>query len=342
MSPVLARLRGGVARLWRVDAPLTATTLLMLVVLAACGLGLWLDPRMVLGAPVWLKPAKFAASIAVYCLTLIAVFSQLPGHVRARRVVGRMTAGAMLIEVGIIALQAARGTTSHFNVSTPLNTALWMIMGIAIVTQTLSTVVVALALFRQRFADPALAWALRLGMVITIAGAFSGGAMTEPTLAQRAEMRAGHAAVSGAHTVGAPDGGSGLPVTGWSRAHGDLRAAHFMGLHALQLLPLLALALRRTSATRPQQARLVCAAAASYAGLVGVVLWQAFCGQSIVAPDTSTLGVLLVWLMLSAAFVWRAVARRALVGETRSPRRVSLSIDRVQSAPSARTWGTRY
>lgn len=312
MSPVFARLRGGVARPWRVDAPLTATALLMLVVLVACGLGLWLDPRMLLGAPVWLKPAKFAASIAVYSLTLIAVFSQLPAHARARRVVGRMTAAAMLIEVGIIALQAARGTTSHFNVSTPLNAALWMIMGIAIVTQTLSTVAVALALFRQRFADPALGWALRLGMVLTIAGAFIGGVMSQPTPVQRAEMRAGHAAVSGAHTVGAPDGGAGLPVTGWSRGHGDVRGAHFMGLHALQLLPLLALALRRTRATRAQQARLVCAAAASYAGLVGVVLWQALRGQSIVAPDTSTLGVLLVWLMLSAAFVWRAVAQRAL------------------------------
>ena len=312
MSSVLARSKNQVVRLWRIDAPLTATALAMLVVLAACLLGLALDARTVLGAPVWLKPAKFAASIAVYSLTLVAVFSQLPGHARTRRVVSWTSVAALLIEMVIIALQAARGTTSHFNVSTPLNAALWGLMGAAIVTQSLSTIAVAVALFREQLPDRALGWALRLGMVITIVGAFIGGAMTQPTQAQLADMRAGHAAVSGAHTVGAADGGPGIAVTGWSREHGDVRVAHFLGLHALQLLPLLALALRHTRASRAQRARLVLTAAGSYAGLVGILLWQALRGQSVTAPDATTLGVLLVWLLSAAAFAWRAVARRPL------------------------------
>jgi hypothetical protein len=312
MSSVLARSRGVVVRLWRIDAPLTGTAGLMLVALAAFGLGLWLDPRLVLGAPVWLKPAKFAASITVYCLTLVWVFRQLPAHVRTRQVVGWTTAAAMLVEMAIIGAQAARGTTSHFNISTPLNAALWMVMGSAIVLQTLSTIAVAVALFRERFADRALGWALRLGMVITIAGAFLGGVMTRPTQAQVAEMRSGHPAVSGAHTVGAVDGGPGLPVTGWSLEHGDVRAAHFMGLHALQVLPLLALALRRSRAGRDQQVRLVLTAAGSYASLVGIVLWQALRGQSLVAPDAATAAALLGWLGLTVALAWRALAQRAL------------------------------
>jgi hypothetical protein len=69
MSSVLARSKALLVRLWRIDAPLTATASFMLVALAAFGLGLGLDQRLVLGAPVWLKPAKFAASIAVYCVT---------------------------------------------------------------------------------------------------------------------------------------------------------------------------------------------------------------------------------------------------------------------------------
>ena len=88
-----------------------------------------------------------------------------------------------------------------------------------------------------------MGWALRLGMTITIVGAMTGGLMTRPTSAQLEAARAGNRmTVAGAHTVGAPDGGPGLPGTGWSLEHGDIRVAHFLGLHALQLLPLLAFA----------------------------------------------------------------------------------------------------
>jgi len=66
MSSVMQRSKAWLARIWRIDAPLSACALLMLGVLAACTVGRWLDTRTVLDAPVWLKPAKFAISIGIY------------------------------------------------------------------------------------------------------------------------------------------------------------------------------------------------------------------------------------------------------------------------------------
>lgn len=310
MSRSLLRLRTLVGALWRLDAPLTATALLMFGLLGVFAAGLLVDPRLVLGAPVWLKPAKFAASIGVYCSTMVWLFGFIPQHVRTRRIVGRTTVAAMLLEMGIIALQAARGTTSHFNVSTSLDAVLYGVMGVGIVVQTFASVALAVALFRQRFEDRALGWAVRFGMAITIAGAFIGGVMTRPTEAQLAQLNGGHPALSGAHTVGAADGGPGLVGTGWSREHGDLRVGHFLGLHAMQALPLVALAARRRRLSAEQRLRLVLTLAGSYLGLLAILFWQALRGQALLAPDLGTLTALLAWAASSAA-LWLSLGRGA-------------------------------
>ena len=274
--------RSLLSRVWAADRLVTGAGLFLLALLVPISLGLVLDPREIGGAPVWLKPAKFALSTGVYTLTLAWVFTYLADWPRTRRVVGRSTAAVLLLEVAIIALQAWRGTTSHFNVGTPLDATLFAVMGIAIFAQTTASVAVAVALWRHSFADRALGWALRLGMTTTIVGALVGGLMTGPTEAQVAEARAGgRLALAGAHTVGAPDGGPGLPVTGWSTAHGDLRAPHFVGLHAVQALPFLTLVAfrRRDAETRT---RLTLAAAAAYALVFVALLVQATRGLPLV------------------------------------------------------------
>lgn len=288
------------------DAPLTATGLLMVAALAASLAGLWLDPRVITGMPAWLKPAKFAISIGLYALTVVWVFTYLPGWTRTRRVVGWTTAVTLVLELVIIDAQAWRGTTSHFNVATPLDAALFAIMGTAIVVQTLAAVAVAVALWRQPFADRALGWALRLGMTITIIGASTGGLMTVPTEAQIANARATHQLpLSGAHTVGGPDGGLGIAGTGWSRQHGDLRVPHFLGLHALQGLALVALLLpRRTPDAR--RVRLTLVAAASYLTLFAVLLVQALRGEPLIAPSAAILVSFGSWALGSALAAWLA------------------------------------
>jgi hypothetical protein len=240
------------------------------------------------------------------------MFTLLPEWVRTRRVVGWTTAVTLVLEMVIISLQAARGTTSHFNVGTAFDGVLWTLMGLAIVVQTLTSVAVAVALWRQRFADRALGWALRLGMTITIVGAFTGGLMTQPTDAQIAAARAGHAmTIAGAHTIGAADGDPGLPGTGWSTRHGDVRVPHFVGLHALQALALVAVALAWKRLSDPTRVRLILTAGGSYVALFSILLWQALRGQSVIAPDMLTIAALAAWATITAAAVGMSVVQRS-------------------------------
>src|SRR5690349_7094659 len=112
-------------RSWRTSPELIATAGLMLLVLLGAAIGLAVDSRVISGAPAWLKPAKFAVSIGIYAATLAWIFTLLPEWQRTRRVVGAVTAVAMLIEMTIIGAQAWRGVASHFNVGTALDAVLF-------------------------------------------------------------------------------------------------------------------------------------------------------------------------------------------------------------------------
>ena len=293
-------------RLWRSSAPLTAVGVLLIAAAVGSLVGMLVDPRVITGAPAWLKPFKFAVSTAIYSLTLAWIFGWLSDWPRVRRVVGWATAIVFVLEVAVIDLQAWRGTTSHFNMSTRVDAVLFSVMGAAILLQTLISVAVLVALWRQRFADRSLGWALRLGMALTIAGAMTGPLMTRPTAAQLADARAGaRMTTAGAHSVGGPDGGLGVPVTGWSREHGDLRVPHFLGLHAIQTLALIAIVVGRWRRPEAVKVRAVFAAAASYASLFALLLWGALRGQSIVLPDAAMFASLAVWAAATAlAAAW--------------------------------------
>ena len=95
--------------------------------------------------------------------------------------------------------------------------------------------------------------------------------------------------------AGVPDGGPGLPFLGWSTVAGDLRIPHFIGMHALQIIPLALVALellsRRVHRLRDVtvRLRLMMIVAATYSAVLALVTWQALRGQSIVQPDALTL-----------------------------------------------------
>ena len=275
-----------------------------LCVLALVGttVGLLLDDRSITGAPAWLKPAKFAVSIGVYCATLAWVLRRVTGHRRAVAVIAWTTALALVAELVLIDLQVVRGTTSHFNGDTPFDTAVFNAMGGFVALVFLAAAGAAVLLLRQGGLTRTLAAGVRGGLLVSLLGMAEAGLM----LANRTAAAAG-----GAHTVGAVDGGPGLAVTGWSTVAGDLRVAHFAGLHGLQALVLLAWALHRFAPGLPDRtaARLVVVVATGYAGAVVLLAWQALRGLPLLEPDAAVVGGSLGWgaVVLAAA---AAVLRR--------------------------------
>lgn len=285
------------------------------VLAVVSGVGILLDPRTLDGVSVWLKPTKFALSIFLYCATFSWMLRQLTQWPRVARWAADVTRVALVLELALIVIQAARGRASHFNVATLWDGAVFTVMGTAIALQTLAALTAAVALWRQPLADPALGWGMRLGLAIAVVGASSGGLMTAPTSEQMAQMVAQRGVTrSGQHTVGAPDGGPGLWGTGWSREHGDLRVPHFVGLHAMQALPLVGWLLvrrRRRMGVASNSAldvqadvRVVFAAAVSYVALFVALLTQALRGASVIAPES--VEVLVGWAL--GSFVFMGVA----------------------------------
>src|SRR5262245_39895725 len=124
---------------WSANAPLTATALLMVAALIPSVAGIFLDDRIIAGAPAWLKPAKFAISTAVFCGTLAWLYRYITVWPRFLRAMGWLISVVTVLEVAIIDVQAARGTTSHFNVATHLDGVLFAIMGSAIALLWLAT-----------------------------------------------------------------------------------------------------------------------------------------------------------------------------------------------------------
>lgn len=308
----VAAIREELGRLWAASPPLTALGLVMLLTLACNLVGLVVDPRTIGGDDAWLKPAKFAVSTALYGFSVAFLFGYLGEWPRLRAWAGSVIAASLLLEIVLIDLQAFRGTTSHFNVGAVQDAMIFNVMGLSIACLWIASLAVAVALCRARFDDAALGWVLRSGLIITLFGSGLGGLMTVPTPAQAQELRSGHRIViAGAHTVGALDGGPGYPLMHWSRQHGDLRVPHFVGLHALQALPLFYLAIRRRSRSATARARMALLASLSYASLVGILLWQALRGEPLFAPALATLRLFEAWLAVSVVALvaaWRTGA----------------------------------
>lgn len=297
----LATLRTPLDRALLRSWPLPIFGGVMLLTFVATLVGIVADPRVITGVPVWVKPAKFAISVSVYCFTFAWLLGFVENHPRLVRLMANVTVISITVEMIAIITQAARGTTSHFNNTTPFNSLVWMAMGSFITLVWTMNLLLAILLLRQRMTDRAFAWSLRLGLLISSVGMAVAFLMVRPTPEQIAAVTNHGPRILGAHSVGVADGGPGLSFLGWSTVGGDLRIAHFAGLHAMQVLPFLGwMASRRKGVLRfltdTDRLALIWTGGLAYLGAVALLTWQALRGQSVVHPDATTIaaGVALI------------------------------------------------
>jgi hypothetical protein len=294
----------------RLHRPLIWFASAMAVLAVVSAIGVFTDPRIVTGAPIWLKPFKFSVSFVLYATTLAWMLSLLPRRSRVAEWAATVVVAASVIEMVGIVTQVARGTSSHFNTTTPFNAMVFDIMGATVSVLFGAHLVIALMLLIRRIPDRVARSAVRLGLGLSAIGMLAAIPMVTVM------TDTGIDGISGAHAVGVADGGPGLPVTEWATTGGDLRIGHFVGLHGLQALPILALLLTRYARrldTRTK-VRLLRVAAGAYALLVAMLTGQALRGQPLLRPDALTLaqaGALAAATALAAGAVLLAGRRTA-------------------------------
>lgn len=185
----------------------------------------------VMGVNAYLKPMKFFLSGFILAWTM-GYFMQYLDDQKQVTIYNWVYVVTISYELVAITWQAALGKQSHFNKDTAFDTAVFYLMGFMITVVTLWTAYIGYLFFVQKdFAvSMVLVWAIRLGLIMTAIFAMEGGLMASILK----------------HSVGGADGGAGLPVLNWSKQHGDLRVAHFFGIHALQIIPLMSVWLAKS------------------------------------------------------------------------------------------------
>lgn len=191
-----------------------------------------LDQRIIDGSSVWAKPAKFAISTALHYATLALVMRLLSDQWQRSDPLFWFAAFSVLwaaLEVGYITVQGARALPSHFNVSTSFYSAMYSLMAFGAIMVILSAGV--LGFIAATDSNSAISLPLRsavsigliVGTILTLITAFRLGGNMGPFV--------------GTELLDAAR----MPITGWSLTVGDLRPAHFLSTHMIQIVPLFGL-----------------------------------------------------------------------------------------------------
>jgi hypothetical protein len=231
-GPSRPSLAGVLPELFRRQPAMALLGILLAALVIPAVIAAGLDPRVLDGEEVWSKPAKFLASTSLFALTSAWMFGYVTPEARRGRTAAAIVAilwTTFLFEDAYISLQAWRGERSHFNFTDPLHSTLFGLMGAGAVLMVTTCLMQAWLIARRP--APGLRAPFRDALVIGLVFTFLlGGGL------------GGYMSTHGGHWTSAAGADTGLPLFGWSRIAGDLRPPHFLGIHAQQLVPLLALA----------------------------------------------------------------------------------------------------
>lgn len=195
--------------------------LLMLVVLLLTYAWSMNDQRFIREVGIWVKPMKFMAATALFALTTVWVIKVAHSSVDQTNAffwIVVLLVSTSLFEVVYISYQASQASASHYNVGDPFHAFMFGLMGFAAVGLTASQAWLAWEIWiEQKHADLSVE---TLGVIVGLALTFV------------------LSTVSGFMLGGnQPPAGQGLPLVGW-HLHKDIRPAHFLAVHAQQLIPL--------------------------------------------------------------------------------------------------------
>ncbi len=237
------------------------TVLIYLIAIIPCLIGMVIDERTLMGVNVWIKPLKFAISQAIYVTTVGYLITFYPFRRRTKSIINNTVAFTLLVEYFIIIYQGSRGVRSHYNFDTQIDALLFAIMGIFVGINVLIMLLFIIETLRKKLdTTKVVQWSILLGWIVVSVGSWIGGQMI-------GQM---------SHNVGVADGGVGLPLLNWGTIAGDLRVAHFFGLHGLQIIPLFALFLSRKWKTTDQNIVIgVTLFGIMYASWIGYTFYQA-------------------------------------------------------------------
>ncbi len=210
----------------------------------------------VYGVNAWIKPFKFSVSTFLYVWAMAWFIGYLPAFNAS--LFNWVTIVTLGFEIVYIALQASKGQLSHYNISTPVYASLYAAMAAAATIATIGAAYIGILFFTSEFPQlpPYYLWAIRIGIIVFVVFSLEGFVMGSRMT----------------HTIGGPDGESGIPVLNWSTKYGDPRIAHFIGMHALQVIPILSYHLLKST-------RLTIMLGIAYALLAVFTLVQALQGK---------------------------------------------------------------